>query len=1050
MTSLNSEEMNDWENSRMIGQNKEPAHNTLIPYPDIETAIGGTKISPYFKWLNGNWKFNWVKKPADRPIDFYKVDFDISNWKEIPVPSHWQIEGYGIPIYLNFQYPKSISMKNIPSIDHGYNPVGCYRTKFTVPENWKGREVFIHFDGVDSAFYIWINGEKVGYSQGSMTPAEFNITKYLREGINILAVEVYRWSDGSYLEDQDMWRLSGIYRNVYLFSTPKLHIRDFFVYCDLDKKYKDASLKLKVKIHNYSENRLNGYKLETVLLDENFNNVGSDFLISSNDLQVSALNEIKVSMHSVIKNPKKWSAEVPNLYEVILILKESNNNIIEVERCKFGFRKIEIKNSQIYINGKPVLFKGIDRHEHDPDHGRAISYDIMVEEIKLLKQYNINAVRTSHYPDHPKWYELCDEYGMYVIDECNLESHGLRMELPKDKPEWTDAVVDRMVSMVERDKNHPCIIMWSLGNEAGKGENFEFMKQAALDIDHTRPIHYEGDWNLVVSDVFSLMYPLIENLEKLGNYEKIIRFAKEFTPEMYRDKPIILCEYEFSAGNSGGNFQEYMDVFEKYDNIIGGFIWDFADKAFRKVDESGNEYWAYGGDFSDEPNDGNFIGSGIFQPDRTPKPAALEVKKVYQNIKISAIDLIKGKIKIQNKFDFIGLDSFNLSWEITANGRIIQEGILPKLTLAPKEEQLIQIPFKKPELRPETEYHLMIKSTLAKNTLWAKKGFMIAWDQFKLPYEMVSAPMADSKSMPAIKMEDLTEKIVVKGNNFNIIIGKETGGINSYIYNGREIISTPLVPNFWRVLTDSDICFEIATRAKIKRKKLYWKTATEKRTTENIIINQLTPQVVQIKIESTVPKEEFPYKTIYTIHGNGEIIIENEFLPSKDMLRFGMQMGIPKEYERIIWYGRGPHENYWDRKTSAAVGVYSMSIDQFKQEYIRPQENGNRCNIRWVTFTNKNGMGILIEGMPLLSISAWPYNMEDLGKATHIHELPHRDIITVNLDYKQKGVGCGLTESSLVHNEPTLKKYRLEGKINYNYKFKLKPINKELNEIMSA
>ncbi|TFG15403.1 MAG: DUF4981 domain-containing protein [Promethearchaeota archaeon] len=1043
MSNSNNKEINDWENSRIIGQNKESAHNTYTPYADIESAIGGIKESPYYKSLNGYWKFNWVKKPADRPIEFYKIDFDISNWSDIPVPSHWQLEGYGIPIYLNFQYPKSINMQIIPSIDHEYNPVGSYRKEFTVPNNWQGREIFINFDGVDSAFYIWINGEKVGYSQGSMTPAEFNITKYICEGTNLLAVEVYRWSDGSYLEDQDMWRLSGIYRDVYLYSTPQLHIRDFFVYCDLDNNYKDANLKIKIKIHNYSEKELAGNKVELILLDENSNTVGSDILISLNDLNIEAHKEIEVKMNRLIKNPKKWTADTPNLYEVILNLKDSNDISIEVERCKFGFRKVEIKNSQIYINGVSILLKGIDRHEHDPDHGRAISYDNMGEEIRILKQYNINAVRTSHFPDHPKWYDLCDEYGIYILDECNLESHGLRMVLPKDDPDWTDAVVDRMVSMVERDKNHPCIIMWSLGNEAGKGKNFQIMKDAALKIDPTRPFHYEGDWNLEVADVFSLMYPTIEDLEKVGKNLPIKRFGKDFRPEMYKDKPVVLCEYEFSVGNSTGNLQEYMEIFEKYENIIGGFIWDFADKAFRKYDENGKQYWAYGGDFGDDPNDRNFMCSGIFQPDRTPKPAALEVKKVYQNIKCIPVDLINGRIKVQNKHDFINLDFINIHWELTANGEIIQEGILSKLDLGPKEEKLLLIPFKNPELRPETEYHLMIKSILAENVLWARIGYLSAWDQFKLPYETIPAPISDSKPISNLEVEDIIEKIILRGKVFNIIIDKKIGGITSFIYNGMELIAAPLVPNLWRVLTDADLCFELASRAKIKRKKFYWKTVIEDRKVENYTIDQISPQVVRIKIELTLPKQKSTYKIIYTIDGNGEIIVENEFFPDMEIYRFGMQMGIPKEYDKITWYGRGPHENYWDRKKSAAVGVYSMPIEDFKQDYVRPQENGNRCDVRWVSFADESGFGILAKGMPLLGISAWPYTMDDLKNAQHINELPIRESITVNIDYKQKGVGNGLTESSLVHDEPTLNKYRLKGNTLYTYKFLLKPITKE-------
>jgi beta-galactosidase len=1043
MTNVNQESINDWENSRKIAQNKEPAHNSLMPYPDINTAKEGKNKSPYFKSLNGKWKFNWVKRPVDRPIDFYKMEYDTSEWKNLSVPSNWQLEGYGIPIYLNWQYPKSVDMSNIPRIDPEYNPVSSYRTDFTIPQDWREREVFIHFEGVDSAFYIWINGKKVGYSQGSMTPAEFNITNFIQEGTNILAVEVYRWSDASYLEDQDMWRLSGIYRDVFLFSTPRLHIRDFFVYCDFDRDYKDAILKLKVKIHNYDKKDFEGNRLEVKLFDDSLNEVYMENLLRSNELKIEGLNEIEVYMQTEIENPNKWTAETPNLYEIVLILKDSKNNVIEVECCKFGFRKVQIKDSRFYINGTPIIFKGIDRHEHDPDHGRTLSYETMVEEIRILKQYNINAVRTSHYPDHPKWYDLCDLYGIYIIDECNLESHGLRMVLPKDKPEWTDAVVDRMVSMVERDKNHPSVVMWSLGNEAGSGENFKLMKDAALGIDSIRPIHYEGDWTLEISDVFSLMYPTIENLEKLGKLEEIRRFGKIFKPEIYKEKPIILCEYEFSVGNSTGNLQEYMDIFEKYDNIIGGFIWDFADKALKKVDEKGKKFWAYGGDFGDDPNDKNFVCSGIFQPDMKPKPAALEVKKVYQNIAVSAVDLLTGKLKIQNKFDFINLNFIDLIWEFTANGEIIQQGILSKLDLEPKEEQEIQIPFKVPNLEPNSEYHLMIKAILAKNTLWAEKNHIIAWEQFLIPYKVSQSSYIDLNSTKELKLNESEAYVVIEGRDFNLTISKKSGGLQSFKFRNKELISKPLVPNFWRILTDTDLCFELASRARIKKKKFYWKTATNKFAVQNITLNQLEPHIVYIEIQSTIPKEKELYKTKYTIYGNGEIMVENEFIPSRDLFKFGMQMEIPINYENITWFGRGPHENYSDRKTSAAVGFYSMSIENFKQDYVRPQENGNRCDVRWIEFTDKNGLGLFIKGSPLLSVSAWPYTMKDLEKASHINELPTREIITINIDYKQKGLGTGLTQNSLVHDEPTLKKYQLLGNEKYNYKFILKPIDKK-------
>ncbi len=547
----NLNQKNDWENTNIIGRNKEPAHNSLIPYKDIESALSEKKNSRYCQSLNGIWKFNWVKKPSDRPLNFYGVDFDDSNWDNLDVPSNWQLRGYGIPIYTNVRYPYSVKKDNIPSIDHEYNPVGSYRRTFVIPEGWKNREIFIHFGGVKSAFYLWINGEKIGYSQGSMTPAEFNISKHIRKDNNILAVEIYRWSDGSYLEDQDMWRLSGIFRDVYLFSTPKVHIRDFFTRCELDGTYKDAILKVRVKIRNYSENDFNQLKVNILLLDNAHQSVGSEILMEKT-FKVGPYSETVLDLKSNIKNPKKWSAEKPNLYDIILILKDFNNDIIEVAQCKHGFRVVEIKeNGGLYINGKYIILKGVNRHEHDPDHGRAVPLSRMVQDIKLFKQNNINAVRTSHYPDDPKFYELCDQYGIYVLDECNLESHELRDILPASDTKWAVACIDRMVSMVERDKNHPSVIIWSLGNEAGFGENFKIMKIAALEIDSTRPIHYEGDYKHEITDIISYMYYSPKKLERAAN--------KHFRKGDKR--PHVLCEYAHAMGNSLGNFQKFMDVF---------------------------------------------------------------------------------------------------------------------------------------------------------------------------------------------------------------------------------------------------------------------------------------------------------------------------------------------------------------------------------------------------------------------------------------------------------------------------------------------------------
>ena len=1035
----------DWENAEMIGQSKEPAHNTFIPYQDLKSAlIGIREDSIYYKLLNGNWKFNWVRKPDDRPKDFFKIEYDTNKWNEIPVPSNWQMHGYGIPIYLNVRYPRSVNKKNIPSISHEYNPVGSYRTEFNIPDSWDNREIFIHFDGVKSAFYIWVNGKKVGYSQGSMTPAEFNITDYLQKGVNILAVEVYRWSDGSYLEDQDMWRLSGIYRDVYIYSTPKVHIRDFFVHCVFDENYEDAILESRIKIQNYGLNSVDNFKVELSLLDAQKNYFGSKILMSEN-ISVKSTTEKIIKMHINIKNPQKWSAETPNLYDLVLTLKNSNEDIVEVENCKFGFKQVEIgPDGGFYVNGRSIKFKGVNRHEHDPDHGRAVPFSRMIQDIKLLKQNNINAVRTSHYPDHPKWYELCDQYGIYIIDECNLEAHELRDILPKSDPQWTDACVDRMVSMVERDKNHPCIVMWSLGNEAGMGDNFKKMKEAALNIDSSRPIHYEQDFENEVSDVLSYMYYPSYTLDKMIRTRKYGNWTSKKKLKEGVVKSYMLCEYAHAMGNSLGNFQEYWDVFEKHPNALGGFIWDFIDQGLRKFTDDGKEFWGYGGDFGDLRNDANFCINGIVLPDRSPNPALYEVKKVYQNIKVSLVDLLKGKVKILNKYNFIFLDFADARWELTANGRVIQEGEIERLNIKPKESINVNIPFKAPELFPNTEYYLKIIFLLGEDNLWGKKGHIIAWDQFKIPFEISDVPQIDVKELGEISLEETEIKIIAKGKMFELFISKNSGVIESYTFKNKELIISDLLPNFWRAQINNDSPRGDIPRDPNQKAEMNWKDASKNRVLRKIHHEQINNNSVRVETEFDIINSDDPLKIIYMIYGDGMIVVLNEIIPSKPMIRFGMQTTIPKEFNYMTWYGRGPHETMFDRKSGAAIGIYSDFIENLTHPYVMPQENGNRTDVRWVSLINKEGTGLLVSdvGGKNLSISVWPYTMEDLESAKHNHELAHRDFITFNIDFKQRGVGGDLPAYALLH-----RKYRLDKDKKYSYSFFLKGYTKEMGDI---
>ncbi|NHJ39763.1 MAG: DUF4981 domain-containing protein, partial [Asgard group archaeon] len=1044
----------DWENCEIIGKNKEPPHCHLMPFPSVEDALQKPhEESLYYLSLNGLWKFNWVDKPKDRPIDFFKLNFNVNFWDEIEVPSNWQLKGYGIPIYSNIKYPYSISTKRreIPKIDHNYNPVGSYRREFEIPNDWNGREIFLHFAGVESAFYVWINGQLVGYSQGSMTPAEFNITKYLKKNDNVIAVEVYRWSDGSYLEDQDMWRLSGIFRDVYLFAAPKIHIRDFFVYSEFDSKYKNAVLFTKIKIKNYSNELIRDTRVEVALYDDENNLIDLESVLTRK-FHLGAGSETQFDISVEVKEPKKWSAETPYLYNIIFILRDEYKRIIEVLQSKFGFRQIEIKNSQIYINGKSIIFKGVNRHEFDPIHGRAIPYERMIEDVILMKQFNINAVRTSHYPNHPKFYELCDMYGLYVMDECNLESHGLRNILPKSDSKWTKACIDRMVSMVERDKNFPCIFIWSLGNESGYGSNFERMKEITNEMDHTRGIHYEGDHKVRISDVFSSMYTIPKALEESGKLKRARTnwLDPKISHKLYKGKPRIFCEYAHAMGNSLGNFQKYMNIFEKYDNCIGGFIWDFVDQGIKRTTENGIEYWLYGGDFGDEPNDGNFCCNGIFLPNRKPNPSAFEVKKVYQNIEVRSIDIREGVFEIHNKYDFKSLGGFNIKWELLSDGEIIQTGTIPSINLPPNSIDTITIPYNQSNLKGNLEHHIKISFCLLEDTNWAPSDFVVAWDQFSIPKIDANSQILDLEKGCDIKLEVEYDAIKIVGDNCSISFSPKSGRIKSYIFEGEELIASPLTSNFWRAPIDNDLgIFNFGPKifTPIFRRLFYrWRNANKKQKLMDVTFDKLSNKHARIVTKSRLFLGIRPIITTYTIFGTGDIHVETKFTPRVNMIRFGMQMALNKHFKKLTWFGRGPQETYIDRKSGAPFGIYERLVGEIQHNYVKPQENGNRSDVRWINLmsdVNLN-LNLLIQATKnnTIDFSIWLYSMSDLEKATHISDLPPKDFVTLNIDYKQRGVGGDWPAIARVHSEFKLKRFK-----NYSYSFRLRPYNSEKENI---
>ncbi len=1016
--------VNDWENPAIFGINTEAPHSTLMPFPDAQMALTkAPKESPYYKTLNGTWKFHWVPKPADRPVDFYQEDFDVSKWVDMPVPANMEMHGYGIPIYLNIPYPFKA---NPPYIPHDNNPVGSYRRTFTVPENWKGRQVILHFGGVNSAFYAWINGQKIGYSQDNKTPAEFNITQYLRPGENVLAVEVYRWCDGSYLEDQDFWRLSGIEREVYLYSMPEVHIRDFFALGDLDESYIDGIFKLDVEITRYITKSLKDFIVEVDLLDSDQK---SQF-IKPLSARINFGKEIQIqsSFEQKVPKPLKWTAETPNLYTLLISLKNMKGEVIEVVTAKIGFRKVELKGGQVLVNGVPIYFKGVNRHEHDPITGHVISEESMRKDIELMKKFNINSVRTCHYPDDPRWYELCDQYGLYVIDEANIESHGMGYNLDKtlgNKEEWKPAHLDRTKRMVERDKNHPCIIFWSLGNEAGDGICFEATSAWIHQRDKSRLVHYERAELRPHTDVYCPMYARIEDLVKYASQEQ------------YR--PLIMCEYAHAMGNSVGNLQDYWDVIEKYKHLQGAHVWDWVDQGFLKKTADGREYFAYGGDYGPPgtPSDGNFCCNGLIQPDRKPNPHIWELKKVYQYIKVKAVDLAAGQFEVINKHDFIDLSGFSGKWSITADDKIIAEVQLPELKTPARSRETIQLDLPGIQPEPGTEYLLKIEFRLKKTRGLVPENHLVAWDQFELPIfkEMEKVLIA---KLPELKQKEVGQKIEISNQTIQVVFDKKSGDMTSLIFGGKEYLLNGPRPDFWRAPTDNDFGNRMPIRCGV------WRHAGMNRVLQKITTQKISKQQIRVEVIYTIPAGNSKFIARYDVLGSGDILVENQFTPGTTELpelpKLGMALTLPEDFDQITWLGRGPHESYWDRKTGAAVGIYSGAVIDQYYPYIRPQENGNKADVRWVALTDKDGLGLLAVGMPQLEVSAHHFTIEDFDEGDakrnrHTVDVVRKPLVTLNLNYKQTGVGGDDSWGARPHAEYTL--YPKE----YSYRFRLRPFS---------
>lgn len=1020
MLSQNIFSQNDWENPEMFQQNREEAHASFYPYSSIEKALlNDPSKEEYIKSLNGKWKFLYTSTVANRNDEFYKLGFDDSNWDEIPVPGNWEMYGYGYPIYSNIEYP---FIKNPPFIDESQNAIGSYITYFQLPENWKDKEIYLQLGSVKSGYYLWVNGNKIGYNQGSKLPAEFNITSYLISGKNKIALQVFQYTDGSYLEDQDFWRLSGIQRDVNLFAKSKTHINDIFAKASLDENYQKGVFNLEVEVKNTTQKKVNKSVLKYQILDAKENEILSNQTVF--DIKG---NIQKILFSGEISNVKKWSAEQPNLYTLVLILDNKKGKTQEATSLKIGFRTSEIKGGQLLVNGKPIFIKGVNRHEHDPYYGHVVNEQTMLADIRTMKKFNINAVRTSHYPNDPLWYKLCDQYGIYIYDEANVESHGMGYEPTNtlaNKQEWQAAHVERISNMVERDKNHPSIIVWSMGNEAGSGPAFLAAYNKIKNIDSSRPVHYERAERL--TDVKE------RHTDIIGNMYARIESIKENWIGKDNERPFIWCEYSHAMGNSNGNFKEYWDLVYAYPQIQGGFIWDWKDQGIAKYDTNGNRYWAYGGHFEPKGvhNDGNFCLNGVVDADLTPHPGLYEVKKVYQNIKFKNTDVSQGKISIKNDNFFEDLSNYTVRWDVITNGIVKKSGFIIPAEIAPQSEKefILDIPV----LDEDGESFINLYALQTETDELIPFGHIVASEQFS--FGNYKSTKNNPHSMSSIELKDDGEELIVSGYDFSVHLSKKLAAITSYKLNGYELINDPMVFDFWRAPTDNDFGNKMPERAKV------WKQANDDAIVKKVISELVSKSEISISTTFYLPAIEGDISINYFIHGNGQIDVDYSFEAKKGELpeipRIGMKLKLPKEFDNLNYYGRGPWENYIDRNTSAFVGLYYSKVAEQYFAYSRPQENGHKTDVRWLSLTNQSGLGLKIEANgDLLEFNALHNSTSDfdpgeskLNRTTA--DINEKNFVELHIDHKMMGVGGDNSWGAKAH-EPYL--FYADKKYNFGF-----------------
>lgn len=1038
ISSLNAQQINDWENHHVLQINREPARASFIGF---NKKPGDRSLS-----LNGTWKFRWTPVPQERIINFYETTFDDSSWTDFTVPANWEVNGYGTPIYVSAGYPFRIDPPRVMSEPKASyttykerNPVGQYRRLFILPDEWKDNgQTFLRFDGVMSAFYVWINGQRVGYSQGSMEPSEFLITPYIRPGKNQIAIEVYRYSDGSYLEDQDFWRMSGIQRDVTLYHTADVRMNDVTIRTIADSSYRDFTLQIDPEFSVYNREKAKDYTLTANLLDKDGKNIASQTVevepIVNLDHKAALMNEWnpqrgprkmgRISM--LISNPKQWTAETPNLYTLHFILSDSNGKEMERVKQQVGFRSIEIKNGEMLINGKPIRFRGVNRHEHDPRLGRVMTEKRMLQDILLMKQANINAVRTSHYPNHPRWYQLCDSLGLYVMDEADIEEHGLRGTLAST-PDWHAAFMDRAIRMAERDKNHPSIVMWSMGNESGYGPNFAAISAWLRDFDPTRPIHYEGAQGLngepdpMTVDVISRFYtrtmdeylnPGItegEDKERAENarWERLLAIAQRTND----NRPIMTSEYAHCMGNALGNFKEYWDEIYSNKRMLGGFIWDWVDQGIYKQTKDGKTMVAYGGDFGDTPNLKAFCFNGVVMSDRETTPKYWEVKHVYQPIQWT---MNNGQLTIINRNHHIGTDSYRFLWSLLVDGKEQQKGELTIPDLAPGDSIKTPLP-KLSIINCQLSVELRLSAILKEKTLWGETGYKVASEQFCIKEAPLQSKTNNERKLIVTETEG---KIKVQGKGFDISWDAQKGNLLSLNYKKQEMLSHSVdgyqaqpIAQAFRAPTDNDKSFGNWLAKDWKNNRL-----------EAPIVNYLHPvwtlkdgcfhlsttQINQYKNGKLITRLN------YILAGDGSLTVEAVFHPEgelPELPRLGLSFALSEGLENFTWYGRGPWENYPDRKTSTTVGLWESTVTDQYVPYPRPQDTGNKEDVRLLILTNHKKQGIRIEAEGRkFSASALHFTTNDLYQTTHACELTPRKEVILNVDAAVMGLGnssCG-------------------------------------------